>query len=196
MRRKRREGPEMLPEIPIPVPPDAIHAVVSLRDRLSVGNARNCTVGVGLKQVGREYTDQIAICVHVKHKKPVDEVAEGELVPPEFASYVTDVVETRPVLIDDNAHYDPLCGGIQISRNSDDGVIAPSSGTLGAIVINRHWETTGADECSCRETEWQDGLSTGAGAAYCVRDRHRGWFAVDAQLSVSVLSRLRSRRPR
>jgi hypothetical protein len=127
----------MLPERPIPVPQDAIDAVVSLRDRLNAEYAGKYTVGVGLKQIGTEYTDQIAICVQVQHKKPVDDVARDELVPPEFGSYVTDVVELRPVLADDNAPYDPLRGGIQISRNSDDGVIAPPSGTLGAIVNNR-----------------------------------------------------------
>lgn len=127
----------MVPDSPIPVPPDAIDVVVALRDRMNAGKSRTYTVGVGLKQVGGQYTDQLAICVLVDQKKPVEEVAKDELVPREFGSYITDVMQVRPALVVDDAPYNPLRGGIQISRDSDDGVLAPPTGTLGAIVTNR-----------------------------------------------------------
>jgi hypothetical protein len=49
------------------------------------------------------------------------------------------VVESRPTLIDDQARYDPLIGGIQISKEYTihDGIFAPPTGTLGAVVRNR-----------------------------------------------------------
>jgi deazaflavin-dependent oxidoreductase (nitroreductase family) len=123
---EQSERPQVLPETPIPVPEDAIEAVVALRDRLNAGKTESrYMVGVGLKQIGGEYTDQIAICVYVPRKTRPDEVPEGEVVPSEFGSYLTDVVESRPILCDDDAPYDPLCGGIQISRDSDDGTLAP-----------------------------------------------------------------------
>lgn len=129
----------MLPEQPISVPSDAIEASVALRDLLNAREAGKYTTGVGLKQTGGEFTPQIALFVYVPQKRPFEEVLEGELVPAEFGGYVTDVVEVQPVRIDDTARYDPLRGGIEISRERliQDGIFAPLTGTLGAVVTSR-----------------------------------------------------------
>jgi hypothetical protein len=129
----------MVPQQPIAVPEDAIDAAIALRDQLNAGGAATYTVGVGLKQSGGEFSDQVAIFVYVQRKRPVAALAEVEIVPPEFGGYVTDVVDARPTLIDDEARYDPLRGGVQISRQQllEDGIFAPRSGTLGAIVRSR-----------------------------------------------------------
>lgn len=129
----------MFPEQPIPVPSDALEASIALRNRLNAREAGKYTTGVGLKQTGGEFTTQIALFVHVPRKLPPEDVPEGELVPPEFGGFVTDVVEARPTLIDDSARYDPLHGGIEISREqlAQDGIFAPRSGTLGALVTSR-----------------------------------------------------------
>ncbi|MFF7046567.1 hypothetical protein ACIP4T_32250 [Streptomyces massasporeus] len=129
----------MLPEQPISVPSDAIEASAALRDLLNAREAGKYTTGVGLKQTGGEFTPQIALFVYVPQKRPSGEVLEGELVPAEFGGYVTDVVEVQPVHVDDTARYDPLCGGIEISRERliQDGIFAPPTGTLGAVVSSR-----------------------------------------------------------
>jgi hypothetical protein len=129
----------MIPEQPIVVPQDALNAAAELRNRLNAAAKGKYTVGVGLKQTHGEYTDQIAIFVYVHKKSPAEAVPESELVPPEFGGYVTDVVEARPTLISDQARYDPLRGGIEISREHTifDGIFAPPTGTLGAIVRSR-----------------------------------------------------------
>jgi hypothetical protein len=129
----------MLPEQPISVPSDAIETSAALRDLLNAREAGKYTTGVGLKQTGGEFTPQIALFVYVPQKRPSEEVLEGELVPAEFGGYATDVVEVQPVQVDDTARYDPLCGGIEISRERliQDGIFAPPTGTLGAVVSSR-----------------------------------------------------------
>jgi hypothetical protein len=129
----------MLPEQPIDVPQDALETAFELRDRLNAAAPGTYKVGVGLKQTRGEYTDQIAIFVYVQKKRPAEDVPKVELVPPEFGGFVTDVVEARPILIDDQTRYDPLRGGIQISKEHTvhDGIFAPPAGTLGAIVRSR-----------------------------------------------------------
>jgi hypothetical protein len=130
----------MLPEEPMAVPQDASDAAAALRDQLDTVAPGKYTVGVGLKQIGGQFTDQVALFVYVQEKRPAGEVPEAEFVPPEFGGFPTDVVEARPTLIDDETRYDPLRGGIQISREYNavtDGIFAPPTGTLGAIVRSR-----------------------------------------------------------
>ncbi|MFF6995433.1 hypothetical protein ACFY93_10795 [Streptomyces sp. NPDC008313] len=129
----------MLPDQPISVPSDAVEASAALRDLLNAREAGKYTTGVGLKQTGGEFTPQIALFVYVPQKRPSEEVLEGELIPAEFNGYPTDVVEVQPVHIDDTARYDPLCGGIEISRERliQDGIFAPPTGTLGAVATSR-----------------------------------------------------------
>jgi hypothetical protein len=59
----------MLPKQPIAVPQDAFDAAAALRTRLDAAAGRY-TVGVGLKQTGGEFTDQIALFVYVQEKSP------------------------------------------------------------------------------------------------------------------------------
>lgn len=129
----------MLPDRPISVPQDAIEAAVALRNRLNARSAGKYATGVGLKQTGGEFTDQMALFVYVSEKRAAEDIAEPEFVPSEFGGYITDVVEAQPELLDDTAKYDPLRGGIEISRERTiaDGIFAPPTGTLGAIVKNR-----------------------------------------------------------
>ena len=126
----------MPPERPITVRPYAFAAASALRKELDAVAPGKYTVGVGLKQSGGEFSDQVALFVYVSEKRPAREVPEAELVPPEFGGYVTDVVEHRPTLASDEAPYDPLRGGIQISRENTP-VISGPRGTLGAIVRSR-----------------------------------------------------------
>jgi hypothetical protein len=129
----------MRPERAIAVPRDAFDAAAELRYQLDAVAPGKYPVGVGLKQTGGAFTNQLALFVYVQEKRPAREVPEAELVPPVFGDYITDVVEHRLILAADNKRYDPLCGGIQISRDQidDDGNLSPPPGTLGAIVTDR-----------------------------------------------------------
>jgi hypothetical protein len=155
----KEEEIDMLPKQPIAVPQDAFDTAAALRTRLDAAAAGRYTVGVGLKQTGGEFTDQIALFVYVQEKKPASEVPEAELVPPEFGDYVTDVVRARPILIDDTNRYRPLRGGIQISREHTlaDGIFAPSVGTLGATVRSR--ETGALQLLTCAHVVRQSDLN-------------------------------------
>jgi hypothetical protein len=149
----------MPPKQPITVPQEAFDAAVALRTRLDAAAAGRYTVGVGLKETGGEFTDQIALFVYVQEKKPASEVREAELVPRQFNGYVTDVVRARPILIDDTNRYNPLRGGIQISREhtAADGIFAPPVGTMGAIVRSR--ETGAPQLLTCAHVVSQSDLN-------------------------------------
>ncbi|MER7485916.1 hypothetical protein ABTY20_08425 [Streptomyces sp. NPDC126497] len=129
----------MLPDKPISVPQDAVEAAVALRNKLNARSAGKYSTGVGLKQVGGSYTGRLALFVYVPEKRGAEDVAESEFVPPEFGGYVTDVVVARPELLDDTARYDPLRGGMEISRERTiaDGIFAPPTGTAGTVVKSR-----------------------------------------------------------
>jgi hypothetical protein len=130
----------MMPEVPIEVPPEAYDAAAALRDDLEASAGTKCTVGVGLKQTAGDFSGQVALFVYVPEKKPERDLSAAELVPSEFRGFVTDVVESRPTLIDDDSTYDPLRGGIMMAREHaplEDGIMAPAPGTLGAIVRSR-----------------------------------------------------------
>lgn len=129
----------MQPERPIPVPDDALEAAVALREQLNADAPDRYTVGVGLKQTRGEFTDRISLFVSVPRKRAVGEIPEAEVVPAEFGGYPTDVVQAQPTLIDDDVFHTPLTGGIKISREQQlvDGIFAPPSGTLGAVVRRR-----------------------------------------------------------
>lgn len=126
----------MPPEYPIPALPDAFDAADALRRYLHDVARSTFTVGVGLKQTGGDFTDRIAVFVYVAKKRPLAEIPEAERIPPEFGGHPTDVVEHQMILAADVTRYDPLRGGIQISRpaDPDDHV---HEGTLGAIVRSR-----------------------------------------------------------
>ncbi|MER7693757.1 hypothetical protein [Streptomyces sp. NPDC097610] len=143
---------------------DAIEASIALRNRLNAREAGKCTTGVGLKQTGGEFTTQLALFVYVPRKRSPEDILEGELVPREFGGYVTDVVEARPTLIDDTARYDLLRGGIEVSRERliQDGIFAPPTGTLGALVTSTH-------NCSPVPMWWSGPTSTSTSPDRCTR---------------------------
>jgi len=51
-------------------------------------------VGVGLKEKGGQFTNQIAIIVNVSEKKPLTNLPPNAVVPPEIEGTVTDVQQT------------------------------------------------------------------------------------------------------
>lgn len=129
----------MPPKRPIPVLQQDFAAATALCNQMNVVAPGKYTVGVGLKQIGREFTDRVALFVCVPEKMSAEDVPEGEFVPPEFYGYVTDVIVQQPVLAADVTRYDPLHGGIQISKPgiTVDGLTTINPGTLGAIVRRR-----------------------------------------------------------
>ena len=100
-------------------------------------------VDVGYKYVGGKRTDEIAIRVHVAHKR--DNVPEAQRVPAEIDGVQTDVIQRTFVLhaasmavtdiqiMADTGSYNPVKGGISIGpcRAIGGSVFA---GTLGAVV--------------------------------------------------------------
>jgi hypothetical protein len=52
-------------------------------------------VGIGLKEVSSEATDQVCFRVWVIDKLPVDNLASGEVIPSEVFGFPTDVVKIR-----------------------------------------------------------------------------------------------------
>ena len=49
--------------------------------------------GIGFKQIKGIPTDQICLVVNVEHKKPLDELDQQDIVPPEIDGVITDVQE-------------------------------------------------------------------------------------------------------
>lgn len=119
------------------IPQEAIGACLSLRKRLDLISPKKYTVGIGLKETGGRFTNRLAIFVYVHKKMPSNEVPSAEMIPSEYAGFITDVVEYQPVPISDFAPYNPLRGGISINRISRTGNISEFPGTLGAIVRSR-----------------------------------------------------------
>src|ERR1700733_8631197 len=85
-------------------------------------------VGLGIKEVGRRHTEELAFRVYVQKKVPLSGLAEGDRIPPEIAGVITDVLEgeefdelvcqSTDLHIDDAKYRSTgLRGGIQI-RNS------------------------------------------------------------------------------
>lgn len=122
----------------ITIPSEAFAAVEALRSMLETTAPGKYTVGVGMKETGARFTDRLAIFVYVKDKRPLEELPEGERIPPEVNGFPTDVVVHRPVLAADVARYDPMRGGIQISRPALGNVIGVVHyGTAGCVVRRR-----------------------------------------------------------
>ncbi len=101
-------------------------------------------VDVGYKYIGFEITDQLAVRVHVKSKKPLDSVERHERIPSNLGRFATDVIQAEfsvaslekfsppaPSHIIRTSPVDPIIGGISV------GHIRVTGGTLGAIVWDR-----------------------------------------------------------
>jgi len=92
-------------------------------------------VGFGHKQVGGRFTSDVAIVVFVLEKRPEDEVAPEQRIPPVYEGYRTDVRTPIPVVpgsCDNDNVYDTIQGGIQIEADPPTRL-----GTLGCIVRRR-----------------------------------------------------------
>ncbi len=107
-------------------------------------------VGIGLKIVAGQRTDEPAIMVFVEKKRPVSELRPSEIIPAEIDGFKTDVYESDiPRVHVDNTSYRPLVGGSQITpgglipkitvlKPTGPPVVTPSTGlggegTLGCI---------------------------------------------------------------
>jgi hypothetical protein len=125
----------------VDIPQEAFVALDELRAVLEPVIPQPLDLAIGIKQVNGEYQDDLALVVMLPDKLPPDEVPPEQLVPEQFAGFVTDVVQLRPTEISDQTVYDPLRGGIQISRpafTAPDGVsLMVRTGTLGAVVRSR-----------------------------------------------------------
>ncbi len=87
------------------------------------------SVEIGIKETGRELTQELAFRVYVQRKIPQDQLAPDEKIPDEIFGVKTDVIEYGlPVLTFNDKKFRPLKGGIQIGNPNDEG------GTLGCIV--------------------------------------------------------------
>jgi hypothetical protein len=56
-------------------------------------------VGVGLRQVGGEYTPEVAIVVMVREKRPPDELAPEDIIPRELEGIPVDVQEAGDIQV-------------------------------------------------------------------------------------------------
>jgi len=117
-------------------------------------------VGVGVKESGGQFTDQISYRVYVSAKKDPAELAPGETIPKAIGEYPTDVLVPLVITNDSDVcgnerrtlkNHRPLQGGIAVSTD------ATSYGTLGwfgkldvddtpVLLTNKHvlWDTTDA----------------------------------------------------
>jgi hypothetical protein len=83
---------------------------------------------IGVKRVAGKPTDTLAIVVHVREKKSLDDVPLGERISKEIEGFPTDVIaHDLPTPCDDTGNYRPVLGGIQIR-------VQDTLGTLGCIV--------------------------------------------------------------
>ena len=91
-------------------------------------------VGIGVKETGNQFTEEMSYRVWVAEKKPPEELALTELVPPQIGEFRTDVLTPLRVQEDSGvcgderrtlSEHRPLQGGIAISTDSS------SYGTLG-----------------------------------------------------------------
>lgn len=98
-------------------------------------------VGFGYKETGGKFTDNVALIIFVRNKKPEGEIPADLRIPPRFEGYRTDVrvvPEVEPALCDNSSVYDTIQGGIQIaSRHSAAVPTSMEVGTLGCIVRKR-----------------------------------------------------------
>ncbi|MFH8249431.1 hypothetical protein ACH3VR_03560 [Microbacterium sp. B2969] len=93
-------------------------------------------VGFGRKQVGEQLTDRRALRVYVEEKKPLDQVAAGEVIPAEIEGVPTDVLPIprgRAFGTQDTQRHSPLLGGITITNLKLDAAGTFGAGTLGCF---------------------------------------------------------------
>jgi hypothetical protein len=129
----------MPPDGPVDIPFEAFTALQELRAAIEPLVPQHLDFAIGIKQVDGEFGEDLALVVLIPDKLPFDLVPPEQLIPTEFAGFLTDVVQFRPVEIADTAPHDPLVGGCQISRPAFGTSVGLEVrvGTLGAIARNR-----------------------------------------------------------
>ena len=100
-------------------------------------------VGFGRKETADEFTENMAIHVYVMEKKPDDELAPEQRIPPTFKGYRTDVRVVQKydeAACDNQTKYPEMQGGIQIQvrKKTSSTVGDANKGTLGCIVKKRN----------------------------------------------------------
>jgi hypothetical protein len=91
-------------------------------------------VGFGFKEVGGRITDRLAFRVYVKEKRPESALAPGDVLPPTFGGFPTDVLkapEVRPLHCEDMDRHSPVISGISISNFRPNNAGLHGAGTLG-----------------------------------------------------------------
>jgi hypothetical protein len=117
--------------------------------RLAVARAREAfgkipgvvSVGMGQKETGSRYKDDIAIVVFVRVKKNEKDLPLQERIPASFEGYPTDVRIVHKAAFhacDNTATFDTIEGGIQITGPMNETTGLFHMGTLGAIVKRRN----------------------------------------------------------
>ncbi len=99
------------------------------------------SVGMGQKETGARYKDDIAIVFFVREKKKEAELSPEERIPDVFEGYLTDVRTVRKAAFhacDNTAVYDTIQGGIQITGPMNGITGQFHAGTLSAIVKRRN----------------------------------------------------------
>lgn len=87
-------------------------------------------VDVGYRWKDGKMTGEIAIRVHVKKKKPINELETKDVVPTELAGFPVDVVQSN-IELQRTTRHNPVIGGVE-TRNVNIGGV----GTLGAVVFD------------------------------------------------------------
>ncbi|MDQ3779426.1 MAG: S1 family peptidase [Chloroflexota bacterium] len=134
------------PKGPMDIPPTAIAALASLRSRFEYLLPPGTEFGIGVKQTGGEFLDQLALTVFLPEKLPIDQIVPEQVIPPVWnekgVEFVTDVVQSNPkpiALVNDSSFYSSLVGGIEIGcvEQIDAGTFQPHQGSIGCVVQRR-----------------------------------------------------------
>jgi endonuclease G len=170
-------------------------------------------VDVGYKIKDVEMTDELAIRVHVRRKKPIEALETHDVFstsgdPKKQGPFTIDVIEaeygperpqielTQPEALDRKGRVDPLVGGVSV------GNPRVSAGTLGAIVWDRtdgeicmlsNWHVLcGSSTCTAGEDIYQPGVFDGGTAADKVAELKRWRLDRDADAALAKLTGARA----
>ena len=94
-------------------------------------------VGVGIKEVGGELTDEICYRVYVRKKEPASTLSSEEVIPQKIMGIKTDILLKQELhKVEDFDRYRPLRGGVMLrnQRYEHEGKVLRGAGTLGLIV--------------------------------------------------------------
>lgn len=94
-------------------------------------------VGVGVKEIDNELSDDLCFRVYVKEKKAKQFLQTSDLIPTEIFGAKTDVIRRSEIQdISDRSRHRPLRGGIQLRTERVDGARPRLAGTIGALVTS------------------------------------------------------------